>query len=75
MTMKVQPRIALLALAVLAVLFLAGVSWQTLLLIAGGAYMVSMHLGGHGGGHGRGHGGGQGKPDQVPPPATRTPAR
>lgn len=65
MKMTVRPRVALIGLAVLGVLFLAGVSWQTLLLLAAGAYMLSMHLGGHGSGHG-GHG-------QVPPATTRTP--
>jgi hypothetical protein len=73
MKMTVRPRVALLAFTVLGVLFLAGVSWQTLLLTAGGAYMLSMHLGGHGGGRGGKPSGGSG--DQVTLLRSRTPGR
>lgn len=56
MNMSIKPRYLLLVAAVAVGLYFAGVSLSTLLWLAAGAYMVSMHLGGHGhGGHG-GHG-------------------
>ncbi len=58
MKMGIKPRFLLVAAAVAAAFYFAGVPVGTLLLIAAAGCMMSMHLGGHGGHGGGGHGGG-----------------
>lgn len=57
MNMSIRPRFLVLAAAAAVGLYFAGVPGRTLLLLGFGAYMMSMHFGGHGGHGGGGHGG------------------
>ncbi len=74
--MSVRPQYLLVATVVGVGLYFAGVPLGTLVLLTAVAYMVSMHLGGHGGhgegsnhGHG-GCGGGVGGDKQAAPGRT-----
>jgi len=75
MNMSIKPRYLVIAAAVAAGLYLVGVPAGTLVLLAFGAYMISMHLGGHGGGGGHGgHGGGHGGDSADPRGTSARPA-
>lgn len=64
MNMSIRPRYLVLALVAGVGLYLAGVSLGTVLFLAAGAYMLSMHLGGHGG-----HGGHGDRPTEIGDPS------